>query len=102
MYEMKLHLRNQQLSALPQPSSNVQLYSMIPSSIQMLIPHTVHICLNRRDIALDTAKNICDIFIPLSYEGHININAGIIGLLGVLSSIAGIAALVDPSVKLYP
>jgi len=66
------------------------------------LPHITSCCMERRDIAVDTVKNICDIFIPLSNQGHLNINSGIIGFLGVVSSIAGICALIDPSAKICP
>lgn len=75
------------------------------TTAQALVPYASYIsafCLDRRDIAVDSLKNLCDVFIPLTSEGHLNINAGVIGLLGVMSSIAGIAALIDPSARLAP
>jgi len=59
-------------------------------------------CIERKDIVIDTVKNICDIFIPLSSQGHVNINSGVVGFLGMISSLAGILALIDPSAKISP
>lgn len=57
---------------------------------------------NRQDLMVDTIKNCCDIFIPLSALGHVKLSPGTIGLLGVVSSIAGLVALIDPACKLTP
>ena len=56
----------------------------------------------RTDIVTDTIKNACDIFIPLTALGYTKLSPGAVGLLGVISSLVGIYALVEPSAKLVP
>lgn len=55
-----------------------------------------------RAIMVDTVKNICDIFIPMTALGHVKLSPGTVGLLGVISSIAGLMALIEPLAKLTP
>ncbi|KAF8772037.1 peroxisomal membrane protein 11B-like [Argiope bruennichi] len=55
-----------------------------------------------KDIVLDTIKNGCDICLPLSQLGYLSISPRTIGLLGTVSSIAGIIPLIDSSYKLSP
>ncbi|XP_012264050.2 peroxisomal membrane protein 11B [Athalia rosae] len=57
---------------------------------------------NHTDVWVDTVKNSCDLFIPLTSLGYTKLNPGIIGLLGLLSSIAGIYSLIHPLAKLSP
>lgn len=51
-------------------------------------------------LLLDTVKNFCDILIPLNQLGIYKSNAGIIGLGGLVSSVAGIITVVYPQMKL--
>lgn len=53
-----------------------------------------------QNVVVDTVKNCCDVFIPLTALGHAKLSPGTIGLLGVISSIAGIISLVQPAAKL--
>jgi len=76
--------------------------SGLTRNVLFSLPYVTSCCIKRKDIAIDTVKNICDIFIPLSSQGHVNINSGIVGFLGVVSTIAGILALIDPSAKICP
>lgn len=61
-----------------------------------------NIILQHKDVTLDTIKNGCDIWLPLSQLGYANLSPGLVGLLGVISSIAGILPIVDHSCKLMP
>lgn len=49
---------------------------------------------------LDTVKNSCDLWIPLTYLDFTKLNAGTVGLLGCISSAVGIYTLINPGVKL--
>uniref|UniRef100_A0A8C3WMR8 Peroxisomal biosis factor 11 alpha n=1 Tax=Catagonus wagneri TaxID=51154 RepID=A0A8C3WMR8_9CETA len=49
---------------------------------------------------LDTVKNFCDILIPLDQLGICKSNPGIIGLGGLVSSVAGIITVAYPQMKL--
>lgn len=53
-------------------------------------------------VALDTIKNICDLFIPLDRLGIHQLNAGVVGFCGLISSVLGIVSLLQPSLKLKP
>lgn len=55
-----------------------------------------------RAIFVDTTKNLCDLFIPLTALGYTKLKPRTIGMLGVISSIAGILVLLEPAAKLVP
>ncbi|XP_055311873.1 peroxisomal membrane protein 11B [Sitodiplosis mosellana] len=55
-----------------------------------------------RAIFIDTTKNLCDIFIPLTALGYTKLKPRTVGLLGVISSIAAIIVLLQPAAKLQP
>ncbi|XP_033044936.1 peroxisomal membrane protein 11A isoform X3 [Trachypithecus francoisi] len=51
-------------------------------------------------LLLDTVKNLCDILNPLDQLGIYKSNPGIIGLGGLVSSIAGMITVAYPQMKL--
>lgn len=53
-------------------------------------------------VALDTLKNICDLFIPLDRLGIYQSNAGVVGFCGLLSSLIGIVTLARPRLRISP
>ncbi|GAA6225510.1 peroxisomal membrane protein 11A isoform X3 [Lates japonicus] len=53
-------------------------------------------------VALDTLKNICDLFIPLDRLGIYQSNAGVVGFCGLISSLIGIVTLVQPKLRIKP
>lgn len=53
-------------------------------------------------VALDTLKNICDLFIPMDTLRIYQSNAGVVGFCGLLSSLIGIATLLQPKFKIKP
>lgn len=55
-----------------------------------------------RAIFIDTVKNACDVFIPLTALGYTNLKPRTVGMLGVISSIAAIMVLIQPAAKLQP
>lgn len=55
-----------------------------------------------KDVVVDTMKNCCDLMIPLTALGYVRLSPGAVGLLGVVSSVAGIIGLVDPLSRLTP
>lgn len=55
-----------------------------------------------RAIFIDTMKNMCDVFIPLTALGYTKLKPRTVGLLGVISSIAAIIVLIQPAAKLQP
>lgn len=61
----------------------------------------LYVC-DHREIFIDTMKNACDLFIPLTALGYTKLKPRTVGLLGVISSLAAIAILVQPNLKLTP
>ncbi|XP_037621914.1 peroxisomal membrane protein 11A [Sebastes umbrosus] len=53
-------------------------------------------------VALDTLKNVCDLFIPLDKLGIYQSNAGVVGFCGLMSSVIGIITLLQPKLRLKP
>lgn len=51
-------------------------------------------------LLLDTVKNFCDILIPLNQLGIYKSNLGVVGLGGLVSSLAGLLTVVYPQLKL--
>ncbi|KAG7206538.1 hypothetical protein KM043_003881 [Ampulex compressa] len=56
----------------------------------------------RKDVTIDTLKNTCDLFIPLTALGFTNFAPGTIGILGIISSVIGLYTLICPLYKLSP
>ncbi|XP_017891446.1 peroxisomal membrane protein 11B [Ceratina calcarata] len=57
---------------------------------------------DHKDIVLDTIRNGCDLFIPLTALGYTNFAPGTIGIFGMVSSILGLYTLIHPLYKLTP
>ncbi|KAM4573745.1 peroxisomal membrane protein 11A [Odontesthes bonariensis] len=53
-------------------------------------------------VALDTVKNICDLFIPFDRLGIYKSNAGVVGFCGLMSSLIGIMTLAKPALRIKP
>lgn len=53
----------------------------------------------RKDLVLDTLKNLCDLIIPLTGLGMIRTSPGLVGAVGMLTSVAGLVTLIDPQYK---
>jgi peroxin-11A/peroxin-11B len=56
----------------------------------------------RPEVLVDTVKNCADFLIPLNIIGVIEINNGIVGVLGLISSLAGASTVWEPMLKLKP
>lgn len=67
-----------------------------------VIMRVVAVFEQNRSVMIDTVKNSCDFFIPLSALGHIKLSPGTVGWLGTVSSLAGLLVLLEPSVKMTP
>lgn len=52
--------------------------------------------------AVDLVKNACDIVIPAASLGYLNVNNGVVGVCGVISSLLGALQIASPSMKLKP
>ena len=58
--------------------------------------------MSRPQLLLDTVKNSADFLLPFNVMGIIELNAGIAGLLGLISSISGAIPVWHPNMKLKP
>ncbi|XP_061389077.1 peroxisomal membrane protein 11B [Musca vetustissima] len=58
--------------------------------------------LGHKDVFVDTVKNVCDFFIPLTALGYTKLTPRTIGVLGAISSLAGLIAMIEPTAKLTP
>lgn len=57
---------------------------------------------SRPQVLLDTVKNSADFLLPFNVMGLIELNVGLAGLLGLISSIAGAIPVWSPNMKLKP
>ncbi|XP_038211123.1 peroxisomal membrane protein 11B [Zerene cesonia] len=71
-------------------------------NLHVSMKHLSAILCCHKDIFIDTLKNSCDIFIPLTALGFTKLSPSAIGTLGTLSSIAALITLVKPITKLVP
>lgn len=58
--------------------------------------------MTRPQLLLDTVKNSADFLLPFNVMGVIELNVGLAGLLGLISSIAGAIPVWNPNMKLKP
>ena len=81
----------------------LQQYSSVPDSKEVsvsmwsVLQNVVH---NNPSVMVDLVKNSADLFIPVSRLDILYIPSGIVGLLGVVSSLAGIMAEFNEQLKL--
>lgn len=54
------------------------------------------------DVAVDTLKNLCDLFLPLNSLGFVKLSPGTVGLLGVVSTVASSLPMMNPMIKMVP
>jgi len=57
---------------------------------------------NHQAVMVDTVKNVCDVFIPLTALGYTKLSPKHQGILGVISSIVGLFEILYPAAKLLP
>ncbi|KAM9377187.1 peroxisomal membrane protein 11A [Pholidichthys leucotaenia] len=53
-------------------------------------------------VALDTLRNICDLFGPLDKLSIYHSNAGLVGFCGLISSLIGIVTVLQPTLRIAP
>lgn len=73
-----------------------------PKDFSRLALQSYVLFLGHKDVFVDTVKNVCDFFIPLTALGYTKLTPRTIGILGAISSIAGLIALIEPTAKLTP
>ncbi|KZC07566.1 PREDICTED: peroxisomal membrane protein 11B [Dufourea novaeangliae] len=57
---------------------------------------------NHKEVVMDTIKNGCDLFIPLTALGFTKFTPGTIGIFGIISSLVGLYTIIHPLYKLTP
>lgn len=87
----------------PKQGTSVVMRSKQDNTIVAFDPiNAIRVLLANKPILFDTIKNSCDILIPLSSMGYVDLSPKMVGLLGVVSSVVGIIAMVKPNCKLSP
>ncbi|GBO16826.1 hypothetical protein AVEN_223625-1 [Araneus ventricosus] len=99
-YELKQILHQLNFGTLNQELQGKTVHP--PNTISSKLNLYYRVLALHKDVVLDTIKNGCDICLPLSQLGYLSISPRTVGLLGVISSIAGIMPLIDSSYKLSP
>jgi len=61
-----------------------------------------HCVTEHADVAVDTLRNLLDIFIPLNSLGVVKLSPGTIGLIGSLSTVVSAIPQLNPLVKMVP
>ena len=83
------------------------IYNLVKATDKKNEDPGVQTCLYERfktrpEVFVDTVKNCADFLIPLNIMGVIKINNGIVGVLGLISSLAGASTVWEPTLKLKP
>ncbi|KAM5292194.1 peroxisomal membrane protein 11A [Ctenodactylus gundi] len=106
VYEISLHMGREMCGkakrATPSPQ-NALVYSVADEETEWLQSFLLLVFRTLRrhpPLLLDTVKNFCDILIPLDQLGIYKSNPGIIGLGGLISSVAGIVTVMYPHMRL--
>lgn len=83
----------------------LQLFFVFPKSSTDLVRvwSKATVCAQTHQaVIVDTIKNVCDVFIPLSSLGYSKLSPKYQGALGVISSMAGLFEILYPAAKLLP
>lgn len=70
--------------------------------VSACVSSLIEFLLTYKHLTVDTVKNCCDLFIPLNGLGYTKLSPRVIGLLGMISSIAGLVVILNPKCKLTP
>lgn len=82
--------------------TNANISTLSKQDLRRASLHFYAYVYENRAIFIDTMKNLCDVFIPLTALGYTKLKPRTVGLLGVISSIAAIIVLLQPAAKLQP
>ena len=69
---------------------------------QRIVRNISSLLAREKALSIDTLRNFCDLWIPLSSLGYVKLSPRTISLLGTVSSICGIIQAVDASSRLSP
>lgn len=82
--------------------SRISVCVRSPRDLQRLALESYGVLYGHRDVVVDTVKNMCDFFIPFSALGYANLSPRTIGILGAISSMAGLITIAQPTTQLVP
>lgn len=99
-YEI-LHLLQLNKSTWLKPSDLIS-GSSTSFNLSATAKHIVMLVNCHKDIFIDTLKNSCDLFIPLTALGFTKFSPSLVGTLGAVSSLAALVTIVQPITKLVP
>lgn len=102
VYEIFRLLDLHKASAKSGISRSVPVSINSPKDFSRLALQSYALVLGHKDVFVDTVKNVCDFFIPLTALGYTKLTPRTIGILGAISSVAGLIALLEPTAKLTP
>ncbi|CAH0401379.1 unnamed protein product [Chilo suppressalis] len=100
LYEI-LHLLQLNKSNLLKPSELIS-GSLKKIDLSASVRHVCMLVNCHKDIFIDTLKNSCDIFIPLTALGFTKLSPSAVGTLGAISSLAALITIIKPITKLVP
>ena len=81
-------------------SSRIDVIPITTSDNQML--RSINWLIKHKNICIDTLKNFCDLWIPMTSLGHTKLSPQTIALLGMLSSTIAILQIFNYSYRLSP
>ncbi|XP_059059661.1 peroxisomal membrane protein 11B [Achroia grisella] len=99
LYEI-LHILDLNTTVFLKPSEfneTIKKFSLSDSAKHV---YTILNC--HKDVFIDTLKNSCDLFIPLTALGFTKLSPSAVGALGAVSSAAALLTIVKPITKLVP
>lgn len=73
-----------------------------PKDVSLRLTSLLDFLITYKHLTIDTIKNAADLFIPLNGLGYVKLSPRVIGLLGMVSSIAGLIVILNPQCKLTP
>ena len=69
---------------------------------QYIVRNLSSFLVREKALSIDTLRNLCDLWIPLTSLGYVKLSPRTISLFGTVSSICGVIQAVDASTRLSP
>ena len=85
------------LVAIRQEKNRLNQFSSRPTTPRVLVSGVVR---GNPALVIDIVKNVMDVWIPASYLDLLYLPSGIVGLMGVVSSLAGLIGSHDQRLRL--
>ncbi len=75
---------------------------VMPSHPSITTQTAIEWIIKNKNVCIDTLKNFCDFWIPMTCLGHAKLSPSTVGLLGLLSSLIAILQIFDYTYRLSP